>query len=49
MAMNLKRPLKWDPKAEHFINDDPANAALSRPERLPYGARNALNKAGYSI
>jgi hypothetical protein len=49
MAMNLKRPLKWDPKAELFINDDAANAVLSRPERSPYGARNALKKAGYSI
>jgi myo-inositol 2-dehydrogenase/D-chiro-inositol 1-dehydrogenase len=42
MAMNLKRPLNWDPKTEKFINDDKANEALSRPERSPYGARNAL-------
>jgi myo-inositol 2-dehydrogenase / D-chiro-inositol 1-dehydrogenase len=44
MAMNLKRPLNWDPKAEKFINDDKANEALSRPERAPYGAQNALKR-----
>jgi myo-inositol 2-dehydrogenase/D-chiro-inositol 1-dehydrogenase len=49
MAMNLKRPLTWDPKAEKFTNDDAANVALSRPERAPYGACNALKKAGCSI
>ncbi len=49
MALNTKRTLKWDPKAEHFITDDAANAALSRPERAPYGPRNALKKAGMAI
>ncbi|MDG2521129.1 Gfo/Idh/MocA family oxidoreductase [Caulobacter segnis] len=35
-AMKLKRPLKWDPKAERFIGDDEANALLSRPQRKGY-------------
>ena len=38
IAMKLGRPLTWDAKAEKFINDDQANAMLSRPERAPYGA-----------
>jgi hypothetical protein len=38
IAMKLKRPLKWDPKAERFINDDKANAMLTRAERGNYGA-----------
>jgi predicted dehydrogenase len=46
-AMNLKRPLTWDPAAERFVNDDAANATLSRPERAPYGVRNALKRAGW--
>jgi myo-inositol 2-dehydrogenase/D-chiro-inositol 1-dehydrogenase len=37
IAMKLGRPLTWDPKAERFVNDDQANAMLSRPERAPYG------------
>lgn len=45
-AMNLKRPLTWDPAAERFVNDDAANATLSRPERAPYGVRSALRRAG---
>jgi len=45
-AMNLKRPLAWDPAAERFVNDDAANATLSRPERAPFGVRNALKRAG---
>jgi predicted dehydrogenase len=36
VAMHLKRKLRWDPRAERFINDDEANAMLSRPERAPY-------------
>jgi hypothetical protein len=35
--MKLDRKLEWDPAAERFINDDEANAALSRPQRQPYG------------
>lgn len=37
IAMKLNRPLKWDAKAERFVNDADANAMLSRPERAPYG------------
>lgn len=44
-AMNLKRPLRWDPSAERFIGDDAANATLSRPERAPYGVINTLKNA----
>jgi myo-inositol 2-dehydrogenase/D-chiro-inositol 1-dehydrogenase len=36
-AMKLERTLRWDPAAERFINDDAANALLSRPQRAPYG------------
>lgn len=36
-AMKLKRPLKWDPQAEKFLNDEEANKMLSRPQRAPYG------------
>ena len=46
-AMNLKRPLMWDPAAERFVKDDAANATLARPERAPYGVRNALKRAGW--
>jgi predicted dehydrogenase len=38
IAMRLGRPLNWDAKAERFVDDDQANAMLSRPERAPYGA-----------
>jgi myo-inositol 2-dehydrogenase/D-chiro-inositol 1-dehydrogenase len=38
IAMKLARPLTWDVKTERFVNDDQANAMLSRPERAPYGA-----------
>ena len=47
-AMNLKRPLTWDPVAERFVKDDAANATLSRPERAPYGVRHALQRAGWT-
>jgi len=39
IAMKTARPLTWDTKAEHFINDAEANALLSRPERAGYGAQ----------
>ncbi len=48
-AMNLKRPLTWDPVAERFVKDDEANATLSRPERAPYGVRNTLKRAGWAV
>jgi hypothetical protein len=38
IAMKLERPLRWDPKAERFVNDAEANALLTRPERDGYGA-----------
>ncbi|KPL12945.1 MAG: oxidoreductase [Bacteroides sp. SM23_62] len=37
IAMKLERKLEWDPEAERFLNDDEANALLSRPQRHPYG------------
>jgi hypothetical protein len=37
ISMKLGRPLDWDVKAERFVDDDEANAMLSRPERSPYG------------
>jgi predicted dehydrogenase len=36
IAMKTKRRLHWDPAKERFINDDAANAMLSRPQRPPY-------------
>jgi predicted dehydrogenase len=36
IAMKTKRTLHWDPKKEHFLNDDAANSMLSRPQRSPY-------------
>lgn len=38
VAMKLRRPLRWDVKAERFVDDAAANALLARPERAPYGA-----------
>lgn len=45
-AMKLGRPLKWDPAAERFVNDEEANKTLSRPERAPYGMRNVIKELG---
>jgi predicted dehydrogenase len=36
IAMKTKRRLRWDPAKERFLNDDAANAMLSRPQRAPY-------------
>jgi hypothetical protein len=33
LAYWLKRPLKWDPSAERFVDDDEANRWLGRPKR----------------
>jgi myo-inositol 2-dehydrogenase/D-chiro-inositol 1-dehydrogenase len=38
IAMKTARPLTWDGKAGHFVNDAAANAMLTRPERAGYGA-----------
>ena len=32
----LRRPLKWDPQAERFTNDDEANRLLSAAMRAPW-------------
>jgi predicted dehydrogenase len=36
IAMELGEKLKWDPVKEAFINNDKANAMLSRPMRSPW-------------
>jgi len=36
IAMKLGHKLKWDPKQETFLNDEPANRMLSRPLRSPW-------------
>jgi hypothetical protein len=36
IAYWLKRPLKWDPAAEQFVNDEAANRWLTRPHRAPW-------------
>ncbi|MBL8266255.1 Gfo/Idh/MocA family oxidoreductase [Steroidobacter sp.] len=41
IAMKLQRPLTWDVKTERFVNDDAANALLSRKERAPFGVSRA--------
>lgn len=46
VAMKLKRPLKWDAKAEKFVGDDEANALLKRAERPGYGIFNYLKSTG---
>ncbi len=39
IAMKLPRKLNWDPGKEEFVNDDEANAMLSRTQREPYGIK----------
>ena len=36
LAYMLKRPLRWDPVKERFIDDAPANRLLDRPKRAPW-------------
>ena len=36
LAYRLKRPLTWDPGAEHFVNDPLADRLLARPMRAPW-------------
>jgi hypothetical protein len=33
IAMQLGRPLTWDPETERFVDDDEANARLDYPHR----------------
>ncbi len=37
IAMKIPGELRWNPRAERFIDNDAANAMLSRPQRYPYG------------
>ena len=37
IAMKIPRKLHWNSRAERFINDDQANALLTRSQRKPYG------------
>lgn len=37
IAMKVPGILKWDPESEKFIDNDPANSMLRRPQRSPYG------------
>ena len=39
IAYQLKRPLKWDPKKEHFKKDKEANALLGRPMLNEWGIK----------
>jgi hypothetical protein len=36
IAMQLQRKLRWDPKAERFIDDEQANRLLSRAIQAPW-------------
>jgi hypothetical protein len=36
IAMQLKRPLRWDPVSEQFVGDPEANRMLARPMRSPW-------------
>jgi predicted dehydrogenase len=36
IALRLGRDLKWNPKAERFVNDSEADRMLSRPMRAPW-------------
>ncbi len=36
ICRELQRKIKWDPRAERFVDDDEANALLSRPRRKGY-------------
>ena len=42
IAMKLPGKLHWDPEKERFIDNDMANAMLSRPQRWPYGTNYTL-------
>ena len=36
ICMELKRKLRWDPDAEHFIGDDAAERLTNRAMREPW-------------
>ena len=36
ICLRLRRPLKWDPKAERFVGDAQANSMISRAMRAPW-------------
>jgi hypothetical protein len=36
IAIRLEQKLRWDPKAERFVDNDAANRRLSRPMRSPW-------------
>ena len=36
IAMKLERKLRWDPRAERFLDDDEANSRLDYPHREPW-------------
>lgn len=42
IAMKFDGKLHWDPVRERFIDNDRANAMLSRPQRHPYGTKYVL-------
>jgi len=46
IAMKTARPLTWDHAAQRFVNDEAANAMLSRPERPGHGAFNLAKSRG---
>jgi hypothetical protein len=46
IAMKTARPLTWDHAAQRFVNDEAANAMLSRPERPGHGAFNLAKARG---
>jgi myo-inositol 2-dehydrogenase/D-chiro-inositol 1-dehydrogenase len=43
IAMKMDGKLKWDPVKERFLNNDAANAMLSRHQRYPYGTDYVLS------
>ena len=38
IAADLRRPIRWDPRAEEIIGDPVATRLLDRPRRAPYAA-----------
>ena len=42
IAMQLGRKVNWDPEKEAFVNDDQANALMSRESRDPWKLENLV-------